>query len=662
VIDCLFSDNDAENNGGAIYSYDGALKITNSIFTNNTLGSSGVGSAVYRDNGFDTGEDRLIQNCLIWGNEGNSIHNNSTDEINASNNCWGSSDGAAISGGGGGSGDTVSANVKVDNPLPMYIQHQGTSQAPFCYQGDDSAVTGTGVSLRFGEKRLQETDLFINTPTSILSFERIYRQNQQLFQRHMGLGWTHSHHSYLREFGEDMIEVTLPHVTLILEDDGAGTNFTGTDGSQATLVKSGSVYTLIAEDKSEYDFEMVTGQTRVWLTERRLPTGEIWTYSYTGDQLISVVVNSFNQGLYFAYYDTNDFKDGQLQYVSLNPISGTPTSPYIELDYEDDGHRRALLTKVIDTYGNDWQYLYYGDDDDFPNYLKARIAPQEEGQTDYTVLEHLYYAGAAPQIYLPVGPQFVIVQGMGYTVSDLDSITNSIPTDTSFIRWINIMGTTTTVNTNGQAQQTYTLDGQNNLISNIQQGNTWRTFNYTQKYRLLETKDPYCVATQYTWDPDNNRLASVMDGNGGEVAYCYDSDERVVLRKDYVRGQTTEYTYYSENALNLPDEVKVYVYGTENCADKDPTGSKLRQQLFIYDDGRVITEYLLDPSQPILAGDPPQADILSKIERTYHSADGLLKEVKNFGRTQPHRRIMKKSPMRPIMTVGRRRILCGNDM
>ena len=182
-------------------------------------------------------------------------------------------------------------NLEPDNP--------GESDCPICESGELGTTNPIGI--RHGEKREEITDLSLNSPAGVLALTRSYSQNKQDEFQFMGLGWHHNHLIKLTAVTgtPNKIIVRLPrggegHFT---ETWSGSNHYEGVAGVGSSIDwNSGtSQYTLVASDKSTYVFDN-NGN----LLSRSWPSGETWSYSYSGSNL-SEISDGYGRKLVFRY-------------------------------------------------------------------------------------------------------------------------------------------------------------------------------------------------------------------------------------------------------------------------------------------------------------------------------------------------------------------------
>ncbi|MEL7436608.1 MAG: DUF6531 domain-containing protein, partial [Chloroflexota bacterium] len=368
---------------------------------------------------------------------------------------------------------------------------------------------------------MSETDLQINTPMGALAFTRSYHQSSQSSLDFMGLGWTHNHLYKLDDLGGTpaKIEVTIAGNITVFYDDNADDTYEAAAGAASYLVKSGSGYDLTATDESVYHFD-TSGQ----LETHTLANSEIWTYSYDSNDNLIDVSDGYGRELKFAYYSglsgADAFKNDLLWRVGTHKATDltvtSPTGPYAELDYTDDGSGDGLLTDVQDVRGNTWSYRYYGSksgetDTKWTNFLVETFSPSVDsdgdGSVDGTIqLQELTYSGTARDTLT----QIVQKRGDALVTTTLDfDPANDATTETS-------EGLVTTHNfTNGVYLGT--KDAENNEQSRPPLSN----------YRPAYQEDANGNRTGMQWSADGKRLEGVVDGNANVTRFKYDSQARL---------------------------------------------------------------------------------------------------------------------------------------
>ena len=558
--------NNTGDDGSAVYSITcKQIKIFNSLFDGNINSNRGT---LYLSNG-DAVE---VHNCTFVNNIATSLntyseavmfssagtvctHSTFINNRNTSDssrpimdvwykrdfrfNNWGTSDGPAVVGQSPtGSGDLIPADVMylpfigVGNPS----ENKGDVACPICYEADDDPKTKNPISLRLAEKQLDETDIQMNTPLGVLAFTRRYRQSQQDSLDYMGLGWSHNHLYRLVEDGgtPNKITVTLPSSRVIFYDENSDDTFEAAAGSTSVIVKTVSGYDLTASDESEYHFD-----TAGKLITHTLNNGEVWTYSYDGNGNLTLVSDGYGRSLEFAYYTgTSSFKDDLLWRVGALGVgqtsdltNTTPTMPYIELDYTNDGNGDGLLTDVQDVRGEDWSYRYYGSgtgetDTKWLNFLVERFSPavdrDGDGSADSAItIEALSYSGTARDAI----SQIVQNRGESLMSKTLDfDPDNDVTTET-------VEGLELTHHfTNGV--YVGTEDDQNNAQEKAPLSN----------YRPAYQEDAKGNRTAMKWSADGKRLEGVVDANFNETAFRYDQQDRLLYSTN-PEGRITHYEY-----------------------------------------------------------------------------------------------------------------------
>ncbi|MEL6525219.1 MAG: DUF6531 domain-containing protein, partial [Chloroflexota bacterium] len=390
--------------------------------------------------------------------------------------------------------------------------------------------------MRLAEKRLNETDIVLNTPMGVLAFTRKYRQSQQADLDFMGLGWTHNHRYSLVEDGgtPNKITVNLAGNTVVFYDDNADDIFEGAAGSASVIVKDGSgEYDLTASDESVYHFN-----SNAQLETHTLSTGDVWSFSYDGSGKLTEVSDGYGRSLKFVYYSgltgADAFKNDQLWRVGTHAstdLVNSPQDPYIELDYTDDGNGDALLTDVQDVRGKAWTYRYYGSeagetDTKWTNFLVERFSPTVDTDGDSSpdgtiTLESLLYTGTARDAITG------ITQDRG----------DALETRTLAFNAAN-GSTTETV-----ASRTLTHQFTNEVYAGMKDpANNEQAQPSLSNYRPAYQEDAKGNRTGMKWSADGKRLEGVVDAAYNETAFAYDAQDRLVQSTD-AEGRITVYSY-----------------------------------------------------------------------------------------------------------------------
>jgi hypothetical protein len=430
ISNCSISDNTAANGAGLRWG-GGSLTVTGSDIFENV--ATFAGGAIFIDNEpiITLHQNRIFNNSSVhYSTLNRDVYNNpaSSHEMDATDNWWGDSKGP--SGDGPGAGDSVSSNIDFDPWLESEdCIHEATCNCSINYAANDCEVSENPVSLRFGEKRLEQTDLTLSTPSGVLSFTRIFLQNQQTGTdafNFMGLGWTHNHHIALSDPADHEKKIRVltssgGRVAFKYRETLSGIEYHDADnGAISTLsvdsTSNNARYRLIAGDKSIYVFDSAGKiQLRLW------PNGEQWTYTYyisadgadIADKL-KQVSDGYGRSLQFAYYrDTysDTYSRRKLRRVGDQNATGldgsSPSGNFVEFSYtrEHSGGNptgtEVVLTGVRDVLGRDWTYDYYGKNSgetstQYLNWMTRRASPSVDttgdGVADSTlILEKLTY-------------------------------------------------------------------------------------------------------------------------------------------------------------------------------------------------------------------------------------------------------------------------------
>ena len=360
----IIAQNSAADEGGAVYNFRGQARLNYNRIEANT---TNLGDDVYNDG--------------------------MAFRMDATHNWWGDPNGP--SGVGLGSGDLISINIDYE---PFFAAAECPQTGPCdCEIGTYECADGKNminpISLYKGEKRLDVTDLTLNTPAGPLSFTRTYRQSKQAEWQCMGLGWTHNHAISLTPptGSPGTIVVRMPHGGEAHFTEQSTNHYVGDVGATSVIDCDGetpSQYTLTTADQSTYVFDD-GGKllSRSWLA------GETWAYSYSGSQLTQVT-DAYGNKLVFRYYTSGDHS-GQLYRVGDQTFDdsgpGDPVGRYVEFgytrskevnssgaiiagsDYED-----SLLVTVQDVRGETWTYTYYAETDKHADVRQLNFLIQRE--------------------------------------------------------------------------------------------------------------------------------------------------------------------------------------------------------------------------------------------------------------------------------------------
>ncbi len=405
---CQLLNNTASNNGGGLYSHTNTgskIDVRNTLFSGNTalqgggvaaLGgtgtiwgcdldknkaTNGLGGSLYKDGTVTL----AINQSRLAKNADTSLYNHSGTRINAQYNWWGAANGP--SGVGAGVGDSISSNADYVPWLTTEdCLHEALCECPINFAASDCYATSNPISLRLGEKRLEETDLTVHTAAELLSFMRSYRQDKLTDPAYqfMGLGWTHNHDIILTDPGSNNpITLLMPKggkTQFTFKETRAGINYYQAAAGSISLIavdpgSTNARYTLTAGDKSKWVFD-----SNKKLLSRTFPNNESWTYTHyiasdgaDLDGKLKQISDGYGRSLQFTYLrDTNPavYKRQKLWRVGDHTATGldgaTPAGRYIELDYMQEKlngvptSNNALLASVLDVRGKTWTYSYYG--------------------------------------------------------------------------------------------------------------------------------------------------------------------------------------------------------------------------------------------------------------------------------------------------------------
>ncbi len=424
------------SDGGAIRWGEGNLRVTSCDIFDNRAGFSGSCYSPL----FTPIQQIVFTNNRIVGNKSADVSSVNRDlvgvsasvKVNAQSNWWGSSSGPSGEKLVGippnvtvepltGLGDSVNQFVDASSHLTSEdCLHEAICDCPFNYAADDCHSSGNPISLRLGEKRLEETDISLNSPAAQLAFTRSYRQGKQSGSgafTYMGLGWTHNH--YFTIEGPDVndkIRLQGGQGGITLFDNVSPNNYRASSGSASTLVvNSGSTsatYIVTAADQSVYTFD-----NNRRLQSRKWANNETWSYAYftaaDGADLVGrlkEVSDGYGRKLQFSYFRDSDpdtfrrrklWRVGDQTAANLFTTTGSPTGRYVEFTYVREQNNgipigsQVLLSGVRDVRGNQWSLVYYGSqvgetDPSLLNAFVRRLTPSL-GSSGPIVKESLTY-------------------------------------------------------------------------------------------------------------------------------------------------------------------------------------------------------------------------------------------------------------------------------
>lgn len=442
--------------------------------------------------------------------------------------------------------------------------HDNFSGSDACHAISEPS-TATDIGLLTGEKRLEVTDLALNTPAGPLTFTRTYRQFKQddAHYQFMGLGWSHNHNIRLVEdttVTPNVISVRMPGGSEVRFSKTATNTYEGDPGSTAVIeVNPGSSsarYTLTTQNKHVFVFEVV-GANSGRLVSRTWNTGETWLYSYDGsDNLTDVIDDSYDLGsgvkrkLTFTYY-TSGAHSGQLQRVTDH------SGRYVEFDYisDHDSGTFSLLDTATDVLGNDWTYEYEDTISAQLNFLIKTLSPLVDttgnGTPDSAItLEELTYTVSGGEVTAVT--EKIGKVGSGSAVQEkvfnfgLDGLT---------ITGEQIAGQTIKHRFAGGV---YT--GTQDPLGN----GSFTKFN--SRYLATDITNARGFTQQVIWDDTDPRINKVRGVTGEETDYSYDSDQRLQQVIDPEARKTT-YGYNPEQ--REPTLILIGQSGTELAIDGD---------------------------------------------------------------------------------------------
>ena len=354
-------------------------------------------------------DNRIFNNSTPYSELSYDVQNASSTWVDARFNYWGAQDGP--SGKGPGSGDSVSDRVYYQ-PFIKFgnVPNLGDiGCGGMGWASDDNLSTANPISLRLGDKRIEETDISVQTPIGSLDFTRSYNQSRQSVDKLLGLGWTHNHASELT-FPETntpkQAAVRLPNGGVLFLNEVQPDYYEAVGGSVSKMSYDSGAdeYTLTTQDDSEFIFEL--GDDRYRLKTIIWPTDETWVYSYdVSDNLTDVTSRNHPTNPTITYgklvfrYDGNS----NLQIVGDQTFDDTdpqnPTGRYVTYTYVpnkvDQGGGSIgngsewLLSEVEDLRGETWEYNYNDTDVEQLNWMIARLSPTINGSQ--ITLEELTY-------------------------------------------------------------------------------------------------------------------------------------------------------------------------------------------------------------------------------------------------------------------------------
>jgi len=479
---------------------------------------------------------------------------------------------------------------RLDECRIEYVEHnkgacntKGRCSAPTSHCGQ--ATIGNPLNVRNGEKYEDVVDLALTTPAGAMTLTRAFRQGLATtagLTPRLGLGWMHNNHARVK------LATGTPNTIQLYSEVGTeihfterGTNiFAGDPGSTSIInvnpLNSDTRYTLIAEDKSTYIFD-VDGKLR----SRSWPNSETWTYTYSGDKLTRVEDGYNARALQFVYINNpGQFNDGQLWRVGdqdTTNLNGTPNGRYVEYTYvptRRDGidfgtPPQPLLYSVRDVRGNLWTYDYYGQhagqtQADQLNFLTERRAPQVDTTGDGTpdtafVQEALTYTTSGGAIQS-------IRQNRGYVVGTDPDNTSTLalarsqfvfpaaPGDNTEERILLPDGTNRTT--------IHRFDGELYVGPQDPAGNFTRE-DVNWQYRPSLRTDANGNPTTLAWSNDGKNLLHVVDALNHRTQFTYGTDDTLRTSLD-AQGRKTFYVYTNPT---LPRQPTVLLVASDDGLD-----------------------------------------------------------------------------------------------
>ncbi len=402
------------------------------IAYNSTTGQSGEALR------FQSGSDQQvsIHYCSIHDNPLISVSSGTPSPlVDATYNWWGALDGP--SGEGPGSGDAITTNIDY---MPFLTSDTSTGMKESNHEGPCSCECGihecadglsssNPVSLHYGEKRFEATDLSLNTPAGLLAFTRTYRQSKQNDYKVMGRGWAHNHLLKLTKITGS------PNILMVQMPTGGVARFTEISANHYEADPGASSFVDWDDTANHYILTTLDGSRFVFdsdgkLASRSWANGETWTYHYDGSGKLIQVVDVYGDKLVFRYYPSGDY-DGLLRWVGDQTFDETDPQNlkgrYVEFHYtrskvvnsngvivDAPNSEDSLLTSVFDLLGQEWKYSYYaetGQDADVRqlNFLIKRESPLVDTDGDRTPDSYLTLEETS---YTMQGTQMAVNGGM----------------------------------------------------------------------------------------------------------------------------------------------------------------------------------------------------------------------------------------------------------
>lgn len=429
-----------------------------------------------------------------------------------------------------------------------------------CPCADDTIANPTSanpIALYDGDKLLTFKDLEVQTPAGALTFERSYSQSKQGHSAYqfMGLGWFHNHAIKLVFSSSTAAQIFFPKGG-ILSLSGSGGHLTTQAGSSSVLDASASNYILTAQDKSQYEFEPngVTNEYR--LKYRRFSSGEQWTYTYVSNQLTEID-DGYGRKLKFGYRPAGGYDAGQLWHVGDHTASnldqGLTSGRVITFSYSKEklagadygSPPKALLASITDVRGNNWVYLYYGEqasetDATKRSLLLQRVSPSVDLNGDnlsdvMLTLEKMSYTLSGSTI-TAINQK----RGGAYPLTGTPQLETNLtfPTAGSNVTNESLVGTDISRNhifANGAyLGSSIGSDADLNLPFDTQI--------LDNNYRPMGQVDGVDNDTSLTWTTDGKQLTKVTDAAGKDTLFAYNTDDTLKLTTD-ADGRKTLYVY-----------------------------------------------------------------------------------------------------------------------
>jgi RHS repeat-associated protein len=405
-----------------------------------------------------------------------------------------------------------------------------------------------------------------------------------------------------------------------IEDDGSFTPFPGICGSLTKADGPPVTYTFVDSAQHAYTFD-----ENGLLTALTDAQGRKHHYTYGAQSRLERVRDDSGD----RYLDLSYDAEGRI--ISIFDHSGRQVS----LDYNADGD----LSSVVDTLGQTWTYTY---DPVHPHLLskvtdpdgrivehteyddQGRAVRQYNGEGEL-IVELVYDGFGVSKVQDALGNQAVHTYGSrnaidrrsdplgGETETDYDD--NFRPThitdedgDSMLLTWSADAANLTKVINAEGGQTEFTYDSFNNLISILDPRGFITTYSYSGTL-LTSSTDALGNTTNYTYTPDGY-LESITDARGNTTSYSYDSHGQRTSMTDAL-GNTWTYSYD-----NLGRMVET----------EDPLGRVTHNEYDVA--GRLVREMRnYDPTHP--QNDEAQYNIVT--EYIYDSVGNTIEVIDTLG-------------------------------